>query len=690
MLKKIAEIEAFRSVMLSPVLMALITLLIGVLTSFYFEVKIPIYLLILLALLQAVWGIKKVSVKRQFNYFSAVNFCVLFFFIGGYLGNQSKMINHSDYFKNIEENDEPIYQIRLVEEPVEKQASYKCLAEVQAVDSKSSKGTVLLYFEKGHKSEKLQYGDVILAKTPLQEITNKGNPKEFDYRHFMEVKGIYHQGYVKEENWLLSGSSASSSYQFIIDVRSFLERSLEQTVLKKENLAVAKALTLGQKDELDAALKQAYASSGVMHILAVSGLHVGIIMMITGFFLKPLKRLRGGNWIYLSLMLVIIWFFALLTGLSPSVFRASVMFSFVLLGLELERETSVYQSLMVSALVLILIQPFIIFEMGFQLSYLAVLSIVYWQPKLYKLFHVPTWLGDKVWQLTTVSIAAQIGTFPLGLFYFHQFPNYFLLTNLIVIPLAFIVLGALLLFISLSWWSFLAEMVAIILDVLLTFMNTVVKWTEQLPMAVSQGIFISAIELILVYLILVFFSQGFFKKRSRWFIVGMASLVILFGLRINDHWGFEGQQEVVFYNSSQGVAIDVWKGKENYFMATRDVDEQELDYTVRSYWQYRGGFQDATQAENLGGAGFYRLGEKLLFISDSTGIKELEGIPKADYVYLYNVNYIRKDLLHNWKEKAEKIVLGNGISYSCRNFVAKMLKDKVHNLKQDGAFAFSF
>ena len=205
-----------------------------------------------------------------------------------------------------------------------------------------------------------------------------------------------------------------------------------------KQLKVASALLLGYRENLDKELVKSYASAGAMHVLAVSGLHVGILyLLLTRIFsfLKKVKKVKNGKFILTILIVSFLWFYAIMTGLSASVMRATTMFSFIVIGNELlNRKTSIYNTLAVSAIILMIINPFIVYQVGFQLSYVAVVGIVYLQPKLNRLFYSRYKLVRGVWAITCVSLAAQIATFPLSLHYFHQFSTYFFISNLIVIP----------------------------------------------------------------------------------------------------------------------------------------------------------------------------------------------------------------------------------------------------------------
>jgi len=449
---------------------------------------------------------------------------------------------------------------------------------------------------------------------------------------------------------------------------------------------------LGQQDELDSETRDSFASAGVMHVLAVSGLHLGIIMLILTFVLKPIKKVRYGKQGYLVLILLIIWFFAFFTGLSPSVFRAAVMFSFIIVGMEMQRETSIYQSLMVSAFILIICDPYIIFQIGFQLSYLAVLSIVYIQPKIYKLIYIPNRWLDKTWQILAVSLAAQIGTFPLSIYYFHQFPNYFLLSNVLIIPLTFIVLMVALVYVITIWIPILSEMMLWILDFCLSLMNGVVGFIDQLAFSSTKGLYLTLVDLLILYLALWFIIRAFVKKSGRILIMGMLTILSFVSLQLYEMKELSGSNEIVFYSTSKGVAVDIWYGRQNVFIASKSIrnDDRAIDFSIRNNWNYRHGNADPTRESNPDSARIFRFGSNVGCFVDSSLIRQ-ERVPiNPDLVYLYDIDYLPGDLISLWADQTKYLVIGSGVSYTLQNYLSYLVGNKVKNLKIDGAFVLEF
>ena len=384
------------------------------------------------------------TVKNDFL-FGVVLYMTLF--VGGSLVSQMSL---HDYTK-LKAAD--FYQCAIIEPVKEKTNSYQLtlLINAKSIDSvwSFSKGKALIYIEKDSLSSKLKFGDKLLIKGNLNVLEPPKNPKEFDYKKHLENRSIYQQGYLASDDWRLLGSKSKGLDVFANDARQFLLSSLQSNGIEGDQYAIASALILGSKDELDFEVKQAYATAGAMHVLAVSGLHVGIIFLILNTLLSILDTSKKGRVVKAIILLIVLWSYAFITGISPSVLRAATMFSFVITGTVLNRKSSIYNTLAASAFFLLIINPNLLFEVGFQLSYIAVLGIVYLQPLIYKRIYTRWWLLDKVWAITAVSIAAQIATLPLTLYYFNQFPTYFMLSNLLVIPSAVVILSlGILLFIT--------------------------------------------------------------------------------------------------------------------------------------------------------------------------------------------------------------------------------------------------
>lgn len=347
------------------------------------------------------------------------------------------------------------FTVFITEPPVEKAKSVKIVAEIAQDSSGFSIGAKsIFYLYKDSAALSLQNGDELFVSTVINPIQPPQNPYSFDNQLFLRRKGIYYTGYVAENSWILLAShSVHPIRNFAYRLQQKFSDLFAENGLQDDEYSVITAVLLGNDETLEPELKARYSSAGVSHILCVSGMHVGIIFMIINFLLKPLDYSHKLCWLKALLLLLTIWFYAQITGLAPSVKRAAAMFTFVTIGGLLRRPVNIFHSLFASLFFLLLLNPLLIFEIGFEMSYLAVFGIVIFQPKIVALYKPRTIIFNYFWELTAVSISAQLATFPLSVFYFGQFPNYFLLANLSVIALSFVVVVTGVVLLVTSWLS---------------------------------------------------------------------------------------------------------------------------------------------------------------------------------------------------------------------------------------------
>lgn len=415
-------------------------------------------------------------------------------------------------------------------------------------------------------------GDRLTFKTRLYPITNSGNPGQFDYQRYMQLKGISWQGFINRD-LLVQPEKSSSLRMKALRFREKLVKRYRLTGLKPDQLGVLAALTLGDRNFLTAEMKNSFSASGVMHVLAVSGLHVGIISVLLGRILGLIFRRRRGAVFKALLIVVSLWSYAFLSGLSPSVMRAATMFSFVEVGQVFRRKGQFFNSLFASAFFLLVIRPSMLFEVGFQLSYLAVASIVWFQPRLAALYTPRNRLLKWFWELLTVSLSAQLGTTPVSLLYFHQFPVFFWLTNLVVVPAAALILYLAITFFLVSAVPLAARGVGLLLKLSITGLIRVVEWIEHLPGSVIDGILISVPTTLMLYLLLLALTRVF-TRRS---VSGLKlTLILCIALLVQSgvqYFRYLGQQIVVVYNISQTPLFSYIHGRQHFYFSFSDEDQ---------------------------------------------------------------------------------------------------------------------
>jgi competence protein ComEC len=479
------------------------------------------------------------------------------------------------------------YQVRINSYAEQKQKSWKMEGEVQRTftDRWTPKsGKILLYFSKQDFREPWKYGDILMVKGSPQSVRGPANPGEFDYQRFLIFKNIYHQHFIREGQVRHVGNSPKFTVlKYAIEGRSWADGTLKRFVEGEREQGIASALVLGVTDGLDNELLDAYSATGAMHVLAVSGLHISIIYMILVWLLKPLNKLKSGPWLLAITGLFILWAYAFITGLSPSVLRAVTMFSFIALARPTNQSTNIYNTLAASAFCLLVFDPFLIMSVGFQLSYLAVLGIVFLQPRLYPLWEAKSYIGDQVWKITAVSIAAQLATFPLGLLYFHQFPNYFLISNLLVIPVSFVVLILGIVVLIFSFFHWLALAIGFLLMWSIKILNYTVFAVELMPFSLIEDIHISAFQCWLLVGVIVLIILLFESKRFSYAVAASTLMFIFAGWQ---WWHFTTRitlPRVTVYNVRGHSAIDFIGNSKTYFVSDSalSADANKIGFHIR-------------------------------------------------------------------------------------------------------------
>ena len=622
--------------------------------------------------------------KYTANYGFGYTTLLLFYCIGYYNGQSHNTALSPDYFGS---TDSKQFLVKISDPPVEKDKSVKIVVTVLQNPHQKVSGKLLLYLEKDSGSLHLKYGDLLNINSKTKRIKANGNPHEFDYKRYLKIHNVHHQAYLKKTQWTKTGES-SSFIGRILSIRDYLSNKIDHSVINQKNKKIAKALLLGEKEFLDKDILNAFSSAGAMHVLAVSGLHVGIIMLILQFLLKPLLGLKKGRLFYIILILSGVWGYAIITGLSPSVIRAAIMFSFITVGQQLERDTSLYQSILVAAFLILLFDPYSLFKVGFQLSFLAVIGIITLQPKLYKLFYFKRRPIDYIWQITTVSAAAQIATFPLGLYYFHQFPNLFFISNLFVIPFAGILLMTGFLYFILHPITPVAKFLEHALDYMLSGLNYGVETIEKMPYSIVWGISISALETFIIYFIIIFLAITAINKSKRYFFIGLSSIALLLSLLNFRSIKNERTSSLIIYNIKQDFAIDIFKGSKNHFISTTHLlkNQQKLQFHIQHHWFYKKGAalpNKITYYNSLNNPVISF--ESFTFLVVNQPFESY--VPKTDYVILENINFIPDFIMQRWLENQTTVIIHPNLSDRVAGFIEQKIPEKyLYKISQSGAF----
>jgi competence protein ComEC len=434
-------------------------------------------------------------------------------------------------------NFQPIQRFSIgevIEPVIQKQKSTKMIISISWMmekgEWKKTRGKALVYIGISPRSRLLCYGDRLVMNTLFSLPEGSRNPGGFDNRRYLRLKGIFRQAYVKPGSWrLISRGNSNPVFQMALSWRDKLLMILKSNGVKGREFAVAGALLLGYVDEIDNDLMRDYSATGVIHILSVSGMHVGMIFLVLEKLLAFLDKRKNGAWVKATMIILFIWLYALITGLSPAVLRAAAMLSLVVSGKAMKRHPDILNILAASMIFLVVWQPSLLADLGFQLSYLAVMGIVLLYKPIYGLLVPDNGLLDKIWSIVAVSIAAQLVTLPLCLYYFHQFPNYFILTNIIVIPLSNLIIYTGILALALGTLPWISILFARALSLMVWFLNAFIHWMGSLPFSVTRGIDITLPESLALYLILVTGAVFISGKRKKWLFVSIFLMILLSG-----------------------------------------------------------------------------------------------------------------------------------------------------------------
>jgi len=469
----------------------------------------------------------------------------------------------------------------------EKKSSFKTTVAVKRIKTEegwsTASGKVNLYISRKTYRNNLQWGDRIVINGMPQEVQPPGNPHEFNFKRFLSFKNIYHQQFIQGNDFVHTGVSEKGFFYYSSRARNYFSSIIKKYVHGDDEQAISLALVIGVTDGIDNELVNAYSASGAMHVLAVSGLHVGIIYWMILLLLKPLQKTTKGQWAVAFISLFILWSYSFVTGLSPSVLRAVVMFSFVAVAKPLNIRSNIFNTLAGSAFILLLYDPYLIMSVGFQLSYLAVLGIIWMQRPLYLLYEAKSWLMDQVWKITCVSIAAQATTFSLGLLYFHQFPTYFLFSNLFVIPISFVVLVAGIALIVVSAIEPIAFFVGWILQWSSKILNEGVFLVEDLPLSIINNIYVDVFQSWLIMGILASLIFVFQYRKIQWLYVSLTLALVLSAVRWGHYLDRTSEVNVIVYNVSGKSAFEVIDNEQSIFVADSSLlaDEERIRFHIR-------------------------------------------------------------------------------------------------------------
>lgn len=580
-----------------PAIRVLIPLIAGILLSYNFNLgwKIPASFLAVLLFAFAILTLTDNLFKTdRITRITAFSLFVLIGYLSSWLKQE---LNSATHFSQLLSDQKTSLLCQIDEPPQSKERWIKCIAKVVELSNNDStafktSGNLLLYIGRDSASENLQYGDQIAVFRSPTKIKKNTNPDAFDYSSYLRFKNVHYQSFIRAHEWKKINTSAKGNpiLIFAYNSQNFLLNILRKYLPTPDEFAVGSALLLGYRDEVPQEIKNAYAQTGAMHILAVSGLHVGIIFLILNFLFKKFPT-NLKSLLTLKTILIIsgLWVFALITGASPSAMRAATMFSLLAIGNALERRGSVYNTLMVSAIVLLLYNPLWLASVGFQLSYLAIVGIVFFQRKIERSIYVPKGFLRKIWALLTVSLAAQIMTGPISVFYFRQLPLFFWLSSLFLVPAAALLMtvGMSLLLLDCIFPS-LAYLVGKILWGTIWACNQIIYCIQTLPGAIIENIFLNPTQVVILYLFIIGMMVFLTYKQPRSFVHSSIILLIFIATSSFQEISTAKSFELVVYEKAHASIIEFIHDNSCFQIISPDITAQDQKFIVLGHHQRLG------------------------------------------------------------------------------------------------------
>jgi competence protein ComEC len=454
---------------------------------------------------------------------------------------------------------------------------------VKNVKETSASGNLLIAI-KDSLAGNLYYGDELMIPANYHPVDPPYNPGEFNYKQYLANQNIHYQEFLyPHQYYVYSKNNGNRLIFYSLRLRQELVEKFKRHIHNPEAVAVASTLILGYKADLSNDVLQAYSKTGTIHVLSVSGAHVAILFLVLDFMLGFLNRFRYGKTIKAILVISIIWYYSLLTGFSPAICRAAVMISMIIIGKTYSRYINTLNILALSAFCLLLYDPYFILDVGFQLSYLAVAGLVIFQPIVYQWMDIDNKWLDKLWVACSISIAAQVVTFPLSAYYFHQFPVYFLISNLFIIIPSELIMIAGLTYLVMPDIPFVSPALGWILEKSILLMDKVLSAIEHFPYSSINKIWITPVEYLLLYIIIIAVFY-FLYDRKLWVLRLSLICMLLLAISISfKKWSNSQSDQIAFLSLRKHTGITFKKGNDAVVLTDLQDTDKAYRYSIQPY-----------------------------------------------------------------------------------------------------------
>jgi len=672
LLSFIAGIVLFKFVQI-PLFIWLIILLVGCISLFIFFIP------------------KRIELHHTRSIYLGMAF-QLFFLIVGYGSAQFK--NQPVLVIDLELADGVIAQI--TQTPVAKTKSFKSEAYIQKAKVNGEWidiGKKMIIYSPLDSIPPFKYDEVVFISSRINKPKLPVNPYQFNYKKYLEKKGIYYQSYIKSNDVHHLGYDQQYTIDDFSEGAVQYTRNVFYSTIPDSGLAsIATALLVGFQEELDPETKTSFSRVGAMHILAVSGLHVGIIFILISKILFFLDRNRWTKWVKAVILVLFLWGYAFIAGFSPSIVRASLMFSLMIPILIFQVQGNAYNNIASSAFLLLLYNPNYLFDVGFQLSYVAVFGIIYLYPYLKKWVDSKYWLINQVWQLTSVSIAATIFTCPIVLYNFGQFPLSFLISNLVAVPLSTLIIYVGLLALVFFKVPFISALLGKLLYLMLLVLKASVEWIEALPYSYVDHLLINRWQAYILYFLILLLIFYFQYRRVNYFKTALVFLIIFFVTLIYRRYEVLNHKELYVYNLNKSSYIEYLDGHQAVNVLNQSLSDLDYGLFIRTNHQHTGVFNRINSSSDV--IVFYpgfQIRDTQFFILEKY-IPASNQILETDYLILSNLKYLDIGLIQQQFKFKKVIILNNHSAKKIAKFEELLNASNIpfHSLSNDGCFRLKY
>lgn len=576
----------------SPFIQILFPFVIGILFYNHLFKIHPLHSLIILVFLFIILGIynlQKDYFKIKFAWLQGAIIHFILFVSAIIVTSLHDIQNSKNWFgHSIKKAEYTLLQSKNI--PEEKAKTYKIevdvLQTIQASHHQKTHGEAILYLEKNEESKSIRPGDILLARNTTNRIQSTGNPGSFDYAAYCASKNQYYSSFLKKDEWKFIQTKQTTFHSIFQSLNEYSRNILSKHIENPEALGIAEALLVGYRLDIDDNIWQAYTNTGIVHIVAISGMHMALIYksILWALLLIPFLKKRKKIPILISVLLM--WLFACITGLPASVVRAASMFTIIAWGDFQDEKSSTLNMLAASAFFMLCYNPQYLIDVGFQLSFLAVLSLILFYTPIYERLIFKNKIADLLWQLISMTLAAQVFTFPICIYYFHQFPLLFLITNLIAVPLTTFILYLEILLVCFQFATSFASALGILIQQMILYLNQFVFFLSNQTFSVWSGISISLLQTILLYLVIFFFVKWLYEKYSYYLMGALLSLLVFNIFIITQTFVQYQQKKMIVYNINKQKSLEFLYQNQHENMDEEATSAKDENYTLKPAHTY--------------------------------------------------------------------------------------------------------